>query len=143
MFIFKLSTHRSKLIFSIAFGAFQFKGWKEYYNQGNAVKSFITFVYGQYGQSYKVYNGNYPIEYNGEDYVYQGKVLDETSINNLKSFLRQICGYGSRFEGSKLKLLNYGDPYTLYDVNNKKQLEINSIGLSLNGEKISEGHKDE
>lgn len=131
------------LIFSIAFGAFQFKGWKEYYNQGNAVKSFITFVYGQYGQSYKVYNGNHPIEYNGEDYVCQGKVLDEISINNLKSFLRQICGYGSSFEGSNLKLLNYGDPYTLYDVNNKKKLEINAIGLSLNGEKITEGHKDE
>ena len=95
------------LIFSIAFVAFQFKGWKEYYNQGNAVKSFITFVYGQYGQSYKVYNWNHPIEYNGEDYVCQGKVLDETSINNLKSFLRQICGYGSRFEGSNLRLLNY------------------------------------
>ena len=58
------------LVFSLAFGVFQFKGWSKYYSQGNAIKSFITFVYGQYGQSYIVYKGNDPIDYDGENYIF-------------------------------------------------------------------------
>ena len=92
------------LIFSLAFGVFQFIGWSKYYSQGNAIKSFITFVYGQYGQSYIVYNGENPIEYDGENYIFNGEVMQTNSVDELKTFLRQICGYGTSFQGSNLKL---------------------------------------
>ena len=111
------------LVFSLAFGVFQFKGWSKYYNQGNAVKSFITFVYGQYGQSYIVYNGNTPIEYDGENYIFNGEIMQNSSVNELKTFLRQICGYGTRFQGSNLKLSNYNNPYSIFDV--KKNIKLN------------------
>ena len=62
-------------ILCLFFTFFQFQGWKKYYQQGNAVKSFITFVYGQYGQSYLIYDSGIPIEYNGEDYMKDGKKL--------------------------------------------------------------------
>jgi cytochrome c oxidase subunit 3 len=125
------------------FTFFQFQGWKKYYQQGNAVKSFITFVYGQYGQSYLIYDSGIPIEYNGEDYMKDGKKLSEQELNNVKLFLRQICGYGTSFEGSNLFLKEYENPYSIFDVNNEVILENSKNGLALNGNLISEGQKDE
>jgi cytochrome c oxidase subunit 3 len=124
-------------ILCLFFTFFQFQGWKKYYQQGNAVKSFITFVYGQYGQSYLIYDSGIPIEYNGEDYMKDGKKL------SVKLFLRQICGYGTSFEGSNLFLKEYENPYSIFDVNNEVILENSKNGLALNGNLISEGQKDE
>jgi cytochrome c oxidase subunit 3 len=131
------------LVFSLFFVFFQFKGWSKYYHQGNAVKSFITFVYGQYGQSYLVYDADIPIEYDGENYVKSGEILDVKSIDNLKSFLRQICGYGTSFEGSNLNLSNYNNPFKIFDVKKQVMLANSDSGLTLSGLKLSEGQKDE
>ena len=131
------------LIFSLSFAFFQFRGWSKYYQQGNAVKSFITFVYGQYGQSYLVYDKGIPIKYDGENYLKNNQILDNKSIDNLKSFLRQICGYGTSFEGSNLNLNDYNNPFQIFDVKNELMLENTDSGLSLNGINLSEGQKDE
>lgn len=131
------------LIFSLFFVFFQFRGWSKYYQQGNAVKSFITFVYGQYGQSYLVYDKDIPIKYDGENYLKNNQILDNKSIDNLKSFLRQICGYGTSFEGSNLNLNDYNNPFQIFDVKNEVMLENTDSGLSLNGINLSEGQKDE
>ena len=131
------------LVLSLFFAFFQFQGWNKYYQQGNAVKSFITFVYGQYGQSYQVYDQENPIEYDGENYIKKEQILNEDEINKLKLFLRQICGYGTTFEGSNLSLSQYNNPFTIYDVKNKMMLENNQSGLTIDGKKISEGQKDE
>ena len=131
------------LIFSLFFVFFQFRGWSKYYQQGNAVKSFITFVYGQYGQSYLVYDKDIPINYDGENYLKNDQILDDKSIDNLKSFLRQICGYGTSFEGSNLILNDYNNPFQIFDVKNEVMLENTDSGLSLNGINLTEGQKDE
>jgi len=120
------------LVFSLFFVFFQFRGWSKYYHQGNAVKSFITFVYGQYGQSYLVYDKGIPIKYDGENYLKNNQILDNKSIDNLKSFLRQICGYGTSFEGSNLNLNDYNNPFQIFDVKNELMLENTDSGLSLN-----------
>ena len=131
------------LAFSLFFVFFQFRGWSKYYHQGNAVKSFITFVYGQYGQSYLVYDKEIPIKYDGENYLKNDQILDASSIDNLKLFLRQICGYGTSFEGSNLILKDYNNPFQIFDVKNEQMLENMDSGLSLNGINLSEGQKDE
>ena len=131
------------LIFSLFFVFFQFRGWSKYYQQGNAVKSFITFVYGQYGQSYLVYDKDIPINYDGENYLKNDQILDEESIDDLKLFLRQICGYGTSFEGSNLILNDYSNPFQIFDVKNDVMLENTDSGLSLNGTNLTEGQKDE
>ena len=131
------------LAFSLFFVFFQFRGWSKYYHQGNAVKSFITFVYGQYGQSYLVYDKEIPIKYDGENYLKNDQILDASSIDNLKLFLRQICGYGPSFEGSNLILKDYNNPFQIFDVKNEQMLENMDSGLSLNGINLSEGQKDE
>ena len=131
------------LFFSLFFVFFQFRGWSKYYQQGNAVKSFITFVYGQYGQSYLVYDKDTPINYDGENYLKNNQILDDKSIDNLKSFLRQICGYSTSFEGSNLILNGYNNPFQIFDVKNEVMLENTDSGLSLNGINLTEGQKDE
>ena len=131
------------LVFSLFFVFFQFRGWSRYYHQGNAVKSFITFVYGQYGQSYLVYDKDIPINYDGENYLKNNQILDNKSIDNLKSFLRQICGYGTSFEGSNLILNDYSNPFQIFDFKNNVMLENTDSGLSLNGTNLTEGQKDE
>ena len=117
----------------MAFGVFQFIGWSKYYSQGNAIKSFITFVYGQYGQSYIVYNDENPIEYDGENYIFNGEVMQTNSVDELKTFLRQICGYGTSFQGSNLKLSNYNSPYSIFDIKKNSKLErpAKSIRLAI------------
>ena len=57
------------LLLSIAFTIFQFRGWSSYYNSGNAMKSFVTFVYGQYGKNFKVMKADQVIDYDGENYL--------------------------------------------------------------------------
>jgi len=128
---------------SIGFTFFQFKGWSEYYNKGNAVKSFITFVYGQYGQSFKVCVDNEPIEYDGENYIFQDSKLSVDEVNSVKIFLRQICGFSKSFKGSNFKLKDYNSPYSILSVTENKILENSSDGLSLNGKLLTEGSKDE
>ena len=131
------------LLLSISFTCFQFKGWGEYYDQGNAVKSFITFVYGQYGQSYKVCIDNEPIEYDGENYVFKDQPITNQQLSEIKLFLRQICGYATAFNGSNLKLVNYNNPYTILSVKEENILVNSPKGLSLFGELLTEGKKDE
>jgi cytochrome c oxidase subunit 3 len=131
------------LFLSVCFTFFQFRGWSKYYQDGNAVKSFITFVYGQYGQSYKVYLDQNAIEYDGESYMLGDEIMSEIQINKMKLFLRQICGFGTKFTGSNLLLNDYDSPFSIYSVNNNKILENSENGLSINGALLSEGEKDE
>ena len=78
------------LLFTIflgfGFSYFQFKGWSSYYKSGNAVKSFITYVYGQYGQSYRIYKNSIPIFFNGEKYTWKGNDLSNVEQDSLKEF---------------------------------------------------------
>lgn len=131
------------LFLSIAFTFFQFRGWSDYYKNGNAVKSFITFVYGQYGQSYKVYLDNDPIDYDGENYILKGSPLKSEDILKMKSFLRQICGYGTSFQGSNLKLDSYNAPFSIFSVNDEAFLINSEKGLTIGNQPISELDKDE
>ena len=125
------------LFLSIGFTFFQFRGWSDYYNQGNAVKSFITFIYGQYGQSYKVCIDNMPIEYDGENYLFQEEPLSKEELKNVKLFLRQICGYSTSFNGSNFQLKNYNSPYSILSVIDNEILINSSNGLSLKGDRKS------
>ena len=61
----------------------------------------------------------------------------------MKSFLRQICGYGTSFQGSNLKLESYGNPFSIFSVNDEAFLINSEKGLTLGNQLISELDKDE
>lgn len=127
----------------IGFIFFQFKGWKTYLYGGNAVKSYITYVYGQYGQSYKVYKNEVPINYDGENYILNDSIISQKELNEMKLFLMQICGTENSFSGSDLILKDYNNPYSVFSIKDKMVLKNDSNGLRNNVSLLSEGQKDE
>ena len=132
------------LIFGIGFGFFQFRGWSSYYNNGNAVKSFITYVYGQYGNSFKVCYNNFPIEYDGENYQLNGQNISNEKLDSIKVFVKEIASKSDFYNGSNISMLNYSNPFSFYSVREQEFLKVDSSGfLYLNGKPLSEIMKDE
>jgi cytochrome c oxidase subunit III len=132
------------LIFGIGFGVFQFRGWKSYYNNGNAVKSFITYVYGQYGDGFKVYYKNFPIEYDGENYQINENDINQNKLDSVKSFVKEIASKSDFYNGSELIISNYSNPFSFFSVREKEFLKVDEKGLLLfKGKPLSENMKDE
>ncbi len=132
------------LVFGIGFGIFQFRGWKSYYNNGNAVKSFITYVYGQYGSTFKVCYNNFPIEYDGENYLLNEQIISGDKLDSVKLFVKEIASKSDFYNGSNLAISNYSNPFTFFNVREKEFLKVDENGLlHLKGSPLSENMKDE
>ena len=110
-------------LLSIAFSFFQFKGWSSYYKSGNAIKSFVTFVYGQYGKDFKVMKGEDIIDFDGENYVIENQVIEDVELEKIKGFLGQICGNSTSFREANFNLENYKRPFSIQDVSTAQNLQ--------------------
>ena len=130
-------------LLSIAFTFFQFKGWSSYYKSGNAIKSFVTFVYGQYGKDFKVMKGNDIVDYDGENYVVGNQIIDNVELEKIKSFLGQICGNSTSYREAKFNLENYDNPFSIQDVSTKQKLQSKEGTLFLDNVPLSEERKNE
>ena len=131
------------LSLSIAFTIFQFKGWSSYYNSGNAMKSFVTFVYGQYGKNFKVMKADQVIDYDGENYLINDDNITDTELDDVKLFLRQICGVSTSFTDAKFNFNDYDSPYSIYDVSSAQKVRHENGELYLDTIKFSEVQKNE
>ena len=132
------------LVFGIGFGVFQYKGWTSYYNNGNAVKSFITYVYGQYGDAFKIYYNDAPIEYDGENYQINQQDISSNKLDSVKAFVKDIASKSDFYNGSDLTISNYSEPFAFYSVRDKEFLKVDENGeLFFNGKPLSENMKDE
>ena len=132
------------LIFGLGFGFFQIKGWYTYYNKGNAIKSYITYVYGRYGEEYKVCYNNFPIEYDGENYQLRNKNISKELLDSVKLFVKEIANKSNYNNGSKLKIKNYSNPFTIYNVSKNEFLKVDENDfLYINGEPLQESQRDE
>ena len=130
-------------LLSLAFTFFQFKGWSSYYKSGNAIKSFVTFVYGQYGKDFKVMKGNDIVDYDGENYVVGNQIIDDVELEKIKSFLGQICGNSTSYRDAKFNLENYDNPFSIQDVSTKQKLQSKDGTLFLDNVPLSEERKNE
>ena len=130
-------------LLSIAFTFFQFKGWSSYYKSGNAIKSFVTFVYGQYGKDFKVMKGEDIVDYDGENYVVGNQIIDDVELEKIKSFLGQICGNSASYREAKFNLENYDNPFSIQDVSTKQKLQSKDSTLFLDNVPLSEERKNE
>ena len=130
-------------LLSIAFTFFQFKGWSSYYKSGNAIKSFVTFVYGQYGKDFKVMKGNDIVDYDGENYVVGNQIIDDVELEKIKSFLGQICGNSTSYREAKFNLENYDNPFSIQDVSTKQKLQSKDGTLFFDNVPLSEERKNE
>ena len=130
-------------LLSIAFTFFQFKGWNSYYKSGNAIKSFVTFVYGQYGKDFKVMKGADIVDYDGENYVVGNQIIDNVELEKIKSFLGQVCGNSTSYREAKFNLENYDNPFSIQDVSTKQKLQSKDGTLFLDNVPLSEERKNE
>jgi cytochrome c oxidase subunit 3 len=130
-------------LLSLAFTFFQFKGWSSYYKSGNAIKSFVTFVYGQYGKDFKVMKGADIVDYDGENYVVGNQIVDDVELEKIKSFLGQICGNSTSYREAKFNLENYDNPFSIQDVSTKQKLQSKDGTLFLDNVPLSEERKNE
>ena len=131
------------LLLSIAFTIFQFRGWSSYYNSGNAMKSFVTFVYGQYGKNFKVMKADQVIDYDGENYLINEDNITSTELDEVKLFLRQICGVSTSYTDAKFNFNDYDSPYSIYDVSSAQKVRHENGELYLDTIKFSEVQKNE
>ncbi len=131
------------LMLSLGFTFFQFRGWKSYYQSGNAMKSFVTFVYGQYGKNFKVMKADHVIDYDGENYLINEENITNNELDEVKLFLRQICGTSTSFTDAKFIFNNYNNPYSILDVSSSKRLVYEEGELYLDSMKLSEVQKNE
>ena len=131
------------LLLTLAFTFFQFKGWSSYYKSGNAIKSFVTFVYGQYGKDFKVMKGADIVDYDGENYVVGNQIIDNVELEKIKSFLGQVCGNSTSYREAKFNLENYDNPFSIQDVSTKQKLQSKDGTLFLDNVPLSEERKNE
>ena len=133
----------STLFLGFSFCVFQYFGWKKYYNNGNAVKSFITYVYGQYGQSYYISKGNNQIIYNGDNYEINGTPLTPSQVLEIRDFAHQFCGDDFGYRSKKINVIDYQNPYSIYSAKDNSIIEIVEGYPYKNGVKLSESEGDE
>ena len=133
----------TSLILGFCFCIFQYFGWKKYYNNGNAVKSFITYVYGQYGQSYYIAKAGNKIIYDGDYYEINSTQLSTSEVDEIKQFSFQFCRDDYGYRSKKIEVVNYGEPYAVYSSNDDSIIEIIDGYPYKNGVKLSESDGDE
>ncbi len=137
--IFILTT----FLLGIGFCISQFQGWKQYYSNGNAIKSFITYVYGQYGQSYRVCKNGAPIIYNGENYKINGAALNDKEKKELKDFAYQFCGDAHSSHQYANEITNYGTPYSIVSTKDSIQLDFKENHPYKSNKKLTFVERDE
>lgn len=76
------------LLFGIGFSIFQFVGYNQLFKNGSHFVGPIFVIDGRYGDYFQIkYNGKY-IDVNGNDYLYEGKVMSPTQMNRLQEFVK-------------------------------------------------------
>ncbi len=77
-------------VLGVGFAYFQFKGYKELYQNGAFLSSKITVSEGRYGSYYELQvNGKY-MEVDGNDYLIAGKVISEDQKKEIGEFAKQF-----------------------------------------------------
>ncbi len=135
----------STLLLGVAFMVFQFMGYSQLFNSGNATKGDIFFSYGAYGRDYVVLDQGQEIYYDGYKYLKNGEELTIDEVSNLKQFVFQICGHNRRAEINAYKVENYNNPYTINrvakDTIKGGELSFQGKFALLNGDTLSPGEQ--
>jgi cytochrome c oxidase subunit 3 len=77
-------------ILGVGFAYFQFKGYKELYQNGAFLSSKITVSEGRYGTYYELQVDGKYMEVDGNDYLIAGKIISEEQKEEIGSFAKQF-----------------------------------------------------
>jgi heme/copper-type cytochrome/quinol oxidase subunit 3 len=127
----------STMLLGVGFIYFQFQGWSQLVASGNMVTGGVFFQKGAYGEKFIVLKDGLPIEYNGNNYIYQGDTLNKQEETLLKEFLFPICKTDRKFIKHEYEMKNYNSPYTIGVVSatslTPEPLVLENGNFSLNG----------
>ena len=133
----------SSVLLGFAFCVFQVFGWKQYFDNGNAVKSSVIYGYGQYGQSYYLTKNEEKISYNGNNYVLANKVLSKEDISAFQRFTYQICGNDYGYRPKDISFAQYNQPFAVNRTSDNRQLQFIDGKPTVDGILLSEKDRDE
>lgn len=110
-------------LLGIGFVYFQFKGYGQLFDKGAHVISPVLVTEGRYGDYYEIkYLGKF-VEVNANDYLLNGKVMDEKQMKELQSFVKPFekiadrKGYSVTSLDPRFTLYYRGEPVSV--LNNK------------------------
>jgi cytochrome c oxidase subunit 3 len=119
------------LLIAIAFGYFQYQGFLTMNEQGNAVRAGIINVDGKYGEYYTLSYNQKEITFDGQNYFWQGKELDEQLKAKMIVFCSEVMNVAREKEqplsSYGIFILKYNNEPVIY-LNNR--FEMNNYSLS-------------
>jgi len=119
------------LLIGLGFGYFQYKGFLTLHDNGNAVRAGIINIDGRYGEYYSIYYNNKEISFDGNNYFWEGEVLNEDLKSKFLKFNSEIVSVAKEKEqpisNYGIFILKYKNEPVLYENN---RLELNGISLS-------------
>lgn len=121
------------LLCGIAFAYFQFKGYSQLIDQGiHPVNNHIIIIEGRYGEYYEVkYNGKF-IDVDGNNYLLNGKIMNQSQLKEYQNFMSQFLKLE---RGKSFQVNNYGSTFILY-YNNQPLGLINGKLMTPDGKEI-------
>ena len=87
--------------------------------------------------------GDDVIDFDGENYVMGDQIIDDIELQNIKSFLGQICGNSTSYRDANFLLDNYDNPFSILDVSTSQKLQLKEGNLFLDDVILSEENKNE
>ena len=131
------------LVLGIGFCFYQFNGWRAYYDNGNAPRSYIMNTVGMYGKNYRVHKNGNPIIYNGHSYELNSNKLSSNEMEELKAFVYQICGNDRSMKPKAYAIKNYQMPYGIVSVSDSTTLDFIDGIPYKNGVQFSPSERDD
>jgi cytochrome c oxidase subunit 3 len=120
------------LLSGIGFAVFQIKGYGELIDEGANFRNSIMVTDGRYGDYFEIkYKGQF-IEVDANDYLIKGKVLSESQMNELKSFMKS---FENTDKPSGYNIPSLSPNFVLYFKNEPLSLQNGKL-IKPNGEVI-------
>lgn len=104
------------LLAGILFGYYQFVGFKQLFQSGNAVTGKIMTLEGRYGEYFSLSYEGKAITYNAEHFVWKGEEISEDLHKNINQLGEELMK-GAKAPDHKYELSNYGDGFILFYLN--------------------------
>lgn len=121
-------------VFGVVFGVYQFKGWAQLVDNGNALSSSIMNTRGRYGKYFTLIYEGKEVIYDNDRYLVKNEEVSEDIMAALQAFSSQLQD-GAKSETRSYNLSDYGTTFSLRYSNKlvtytNNKLQVEGVNLS-------------